>query len=160
LADNSDTAARALDRMVLRASGQAGRRKLIERFDIQYEQYGKWCPGSFQVGNIRTRCSVGRVATPNEGKIAMSSSLKFLGLAVTIVAGLALTSPIFAADDNPSPGSSMGSGMMEQGGMMDMMKQMSQMMESCNKMMQSTPDSGKPNEQRRKDMPMQPEKKG
>lgn len=85
---------------------------------------------------------------------AMSSSLKFLGLAATIVAGLALTSPIFAADDNPSPGSNMGSGMM------DMMKQMSQMMESCNKMMQSTPDSGKPDEQWRKDMPMQPEKKG
>jgi hypothetical protein len=89
----------------------------------------------------------------------MYSSLKFLGLAVAIVAGIALTSPIFA-DDNQSPGSNMGSGMMEQGGMMDMMKQMSQMMESCNKMMQSTPDSGKPNEQRRKDMPMQPEKKG
>ena len=90
----------------------------------------------------------------------MYSSLKFLGLAATIVAGFALTSPIFAADENPSPGSSMGSGMMEHGGMMDMMKQMSQMMESCNKMMQSTPDSGKPNEQWRRDMPMQPEKKG
>jgi hypothetical protein len=90
----------------------------------------------------------------------MYSSLKFLGLAATTVAGFALTSPIFAADDNPSPGSNMGSGMMEHGGMMDMMKQMSQMMESCNKMMQSTPDSGKPNEQWRRDMPMQPEKKG
>jgi hypothetical protein len=90
----------------------------------------------------------------------MYSSLKFLGWAATIGAGLALASPIFAADDNPSPASSMGSGMMEQGGMMDMMKQMSQMMESCNKMMQSTPDSGKPNEQWRKDVPMQPEKKG
>ena len=90
----------------------------------------------------------------------MYSSLKFLGLAATIVAGFALTSPIFAADENPSPGSSMGSGMMEHGGMMDMMKQMSQMMESCNKMMQSTPDSGKPDEQWRKNMPMQPDKKG
>lgn len=90
----------------------------------------------------------------------MYSSLEFLGMAATIVTGLALTSPIFAADDNPSPGSNMGSGMMEHGGMMDMVKQMSQMMESCNKMMQNTPDSGKPNEQWRKDMPMQPEKKG
>ncbi|UXN58444.1 hypothetical protein [Phyllobacterium zundukense] len=90
----------------------------------------------------------------------MYSSLKFLGVAATIVTGLALTSPIFAADAKPSPDSSMGSGMMEHGGMMDMMKQMSQMMESCNKMMQSTPDSGKPNEQWRKDRPMQPEKKG
>jgi len=89
----------------------------------------------------------------------MYSSLKCLGLAATIVAGLALTSPIFA-DDNPSSSSNMGSGMMEHGGMMDMMKQMSQMMESCNKMMQSTPGSGKPNEQWRKDMPMQPDKEG
>jgi hypothetical protein len=72
-------------------------------------------------------------------------------------------SPIFAADDNQSPGSNMGSGMMGHGGMMDMMQQMSQMMESCNKMMQgkdAAPDSGKPNEQWRKDMPMQPDKEG
>ncbi len=54
----------------------------------------------------------------------------------------------------------MGSGMMEHGGMMNMMQQMSQMMESCNKMMQSMPDSGKPNEQGPMNMPMQPDKKG
>lgn len=93
----------------------------------------------------------------------MYRSLKFLGLASAMVAGLALTSPIFAADDNQSPGSNMGSGMMEHGGMMNMMnmmQQMSQMMESCNKMMQSTPDPGKSNEQPPKNMPMQPEKKG
>ncbi|ATU94480.1 hypothetical protein [Phyllobacterium zundukense] len=90
----------------------------------------------------------------------MYRSLKFLGLAATIGAGLALASPIVAADDNQSPGSNMGSGMMEHGGMMNMMQQMSQMMESCNKMMQSMPDSGKPNEQGPMNMPMQPDKKG
>jgi hypothetical protein len=88
----------------------------------------------------------------------MYRSLKFL--AAAIVAGLALTSPIVAADDNQSPGSNMGSGMTEHGGMMNMMQQMSQMMESCNKMMQSIPDSGKPNERGPMNMPMQPDKKG
>jgi hypothetical protein len=93
----------------------------------------------------------------------MYRSLKFFGMAAAIVAGLALTSPIVAADDNQSPGSNMGSGMMEHGGMMNMMnmmQQMSQMMESCNKMMQSMPDSGKPNERGPMNMPMQPDKKG
>jgi hypothetical protein len=92
----------------------------------------------------------------------MYSSLKFLALAATIVAGL-LPSPIFAADTNQSPGSNRGTGMMEHGGMMNMMQQMSQMMESCNKMMQSkdgAPDSRRPNGQWQKDMPAQPDKKG
>ncbi|CAN7569212.1 hypothetical protein LJR231_004190 [Phyllobacterium sp. LjRoot231] len=92
----------------------------------------------------------------------MYNSLKFFGYAATIVAGLALTSPIYAAETNQTPGSNMEPGMMEHGGMMNMMQQMTQMMESCNKMMQTkmdvTPDSGKPNEQ--KDMPAQPDTKG
>jgi hypothetical protein len=41
------------------------------------------------------------------------------------------------------PGSDMGSGMMEHGGKMNMMQQMSQMMDSCNTMMQRTPDPRK-----------------
>jgi hypothetical protein len=93
----------------------------------------------------------------------MFSSLKFLGFAVTVAVGLAFTPQIFAADTSQSPGSNMGTGMMEQGGMMNMMQQMSQMMESCNKMMQNmdtAPDSGGPDEQRRQDMPAQPDKKG
>jgi hypothetical protein len=94
----------------------------------------------------------------------MNNSFKFLGSAALIVAGLALTSPIFAADTSHSPDSNMGTGMTEHGGMMNMMnmmnmmQQMNQMMESCNKMMQSTPGSGKPTEQ--KEMPAQPDKKG
>jgi hypothetical protein len=63
--------------------------------------------------------------------------LKLLGFAATMVAGLAFSPQIFAADQTP-------------------------MMESCNKMMQTKMDavldSGKPNEH--KEMPTQPEKKG
>ena len=92
----------------------------------------------------------------------MYNSFKHVGFAATIVAGLALTSPTYAADTNQTPGSNMQPGMMEPGGMMNMMQQMNQMMESCNKMMQTKmdaiPDSGKPNEQ--KEMPAQPDKKG
>lgn len=90
----------------------------------------------------------------------LSSSLKFLGISAAIVTGLALASPIAAAEDNQSPGSDMGSGMMEHGGMMNMMQQISQMMESCNTMMQRTPDPGKSIEQPPKNMPVHPEKKG
>lgn len=95
----------------------------------------------------------------------MNNSFKFLGSAILMVAGLALTSPTFAADTSQSPDSNMGTGMVENGGMMNMMnmmQQMNQMMESCNKMMQTNmdavPGSGKPNEQ--KEMPAQPNKKG
>ena len=49
--------------------------------------------------------------------------------------------------------------MMEHGGMMNMMQQMSQMMESCNTIMQRTSDPGKSIEQPPKNMPMHPEKK-
>jgi hypothetical protein len=92
----------------------------------------------------------------------MYSSLKLLGFGATMVAGLAFSAQIFAADQSPSPESNMGAGMMENGGMMNMMQQMNQMMESCNKMMQTkmdaAPDPGKPNEQN--EMPAQPDKKG
>jgi hypothetical protein len=45
------------------------------------------------------------------------------------------------------------------GGMMGMMRQMSQMMDHCNKMMGDS-DGGRPNENWRKDAPETPEKKG
>ena len=111
-------------------------------------------------GRLAIPCRLGWVPKlPGWRKPRLSSSLKFLGISAAIVAGLALASPIAAAEDNQSPGSNMGSGMMEHGGMMNMMQQMSQMMESCNTIMQRTSDPGKSIEQPPKNMPMHPEKK-
>ncbi|PSH62930.1 hypothetical protein CU102_24640 [Phyllobacterium brassicacearum] len=82
-------------------------------------------------------------------------------LVAALVVGLAVTPQIFAADTDQAPGSKMGTGMMEQGGMMNMMsmmQQMNQMMESCNKMMQKM-DAAPTDGQHQKKMPAQPDTK-
>ena len=83
-------------------------------------------------------------------------------LVSTLVAG-AMAAPLLYAQGGQQPsGSMMGHGMMggkntnDQGGMMGMMKQMSEMMDHCNGMM----GDRRPNEQWRKTSPSQPEKRG
>jgi hypothetical protein len=81
----------------------------------------------------------------------MRKRLKTLLVALTLAAGLAAAPAIYAHDSDGAGGSMMGRGMMGQGGMMDMMGQMSGgMMELCNEMMQRM-DHGhgaqRPNEQ-------------
>jgi hypothetical protein len=70
----------------------------------------------------------------------MRKSIQTFGLASVIIAGLT-ASPVYAADTQHSSSTmGMGSGMMHNGGkkgMMNMMGQMSQMMETCNNMMQT-----------------------
>src|SRR3546814_15370118 len=95
----------------------------------------------------------------------MRKSMKTLAVASALIAGLAAAPALYAHDSEGSGGSKMGSGMMGQGGMMGMMGQTSEMMENCNKMMQSMnhDGSGKPNEKWTKDAPQPdktPEKKG
>ncbi len=91
----------------------------------------------------------------------MLKTLKTLTLTAMIGGGLAVVSPLLADDAQHPSGAMKGDDMMGGGdmkGMTNMMMQMSQMMESCNKMMQSslTGDhgSGKP------DTPATPDKKG
>lgn len=78
----------------------------------------------------------------------------------SVVAAAVIAAPaLYAHDNQGSSGSMMGHGMMgdgNEGGMMGMMKQMSQMMDHCNNMM----GDSRPNEQWRKNAPSQPEKKG
>jgi hypothetical protein len=79
----------------------------------------------------------------------MSRNLRTLLAASTMVAGLAATPALYARDSGSSDNSVMGSGMMGQG-MMNMMGQMSGMMERCGQMMQAMgdrPGAGRPNEQ-------------
>ncbi len=82
----------------------------------------------------------------------MRKSIKALAVTSAVVAGLAAAPALYAHDSKESGGSMMGSGMMGQGGMMG---QMSEMMEGCNKMMQSMHQggSGRPNEQWRDGTP-------
>lgn len=85
----------------------------------------------------------------------MRRSIKVLAVTSAVIAGLAAAPALYAHDSKESGGSMMGPGMMGQDGMMDMMGQMSEMMEGCNKMMQSMNrgSSERPNEQWRKDAP-------
>lgn len=85
----------------------------------------------------------------------MRNPIKALAVTSAVVAGLAITPSLYAHESSKSGGSMMGSGMMGQGGMMGMMGQMSEMMEGCNKMMQSMHQggSGRPNEQWREGAP-------
>lgn len=85
----------------------------------------------------------------------MRNPIKALAVTSAVVAGLAIAPALYAHDSSESGGSMMGSGMMGQGGMMNMMGQMSEMMEGCNKMMQSMHQggSGRPNERWREDAP-------
>ncbi len=95
----------------------------------------------------------------------MRKYMKTLAIASALVAGLAAAPALNAHDSAGSRerGATMGPGMMGQGGMMGMMGQMGRMMENCNKMMQSMrggPGSEQPNQQRHKDTPSAPGKKG
>ncbi len=78
----------------------------------------------------------------------MKTKLKTLAAAAALIAGIGTASAVYAHEDEESSGSMMGQGGMMQGspdnmmsgghmmGMMNMMGQMSTMMETCNKMMQ------------------------
>ena len=95
----------------------------------------------------------------------MRKSLKALLVATALTAGIAAAPTLYAHDSESAQGSMMGQGGMMGQGMMGqgMMGQMSQMMESCNEMMQSMMgqhDSGKPNEQWQKEAPATPEESG
>ncbi len=85
----------------------------------------------------------------------MRKSIKALAIASAIIASLAAAPALYAHDSEESGDSMMGSGMMGQGGMMNMMGRMNEMMETCNKMMQSMSHdgSGQPNEQWREKSP-------
>lgn len=85
----------------------------------------------------------------------MRKSMKALAIASAVIAGLAVAPALYAHDSEESGDSMMGSGMMGQGGMMNMMGQMSEMMEGCNRMMQSMSHDGseRPNEQWREKSP-------
>lgn len=88
----------------------------------------------------------------------MRKSLRTLIAAAALAASAALA-PVLYAHDTASPGehdgSMTGSGMMG----MNMMGQMGDMMDGCNRMMQGTTDggAGKPNEQWRRDTPAAPD---
>ena len=87
----------------------------------------------------------------------MRKSLTFIIATAAIVTGLAFTSTLYAGE---SHGSKMDRGMMGQGGMMNMMGRMGDMMESCGKMMQSSMDGGGaalPNDQWRDQEPAVPD---
>ena len=109
----------------------------------------------------------------------MRKYLETMILASAIAGGLAVASPLYAEDTQPSAGPSQGTGtmgggmmggnggsggMMGGGDMMGMMKQMSQMMETCNTMMQSSMggnrSSPQPNAPQPNNGPAVPEKKG
>jgi hypothetical protein len=81
-------------------------------------------------------------------------------LAAAVAAGLAAAPALYAQDSSPrsQPGSGMmdHGGMMGQGGMMGMMRQMSRMMDHCSNLMSDR----RPNDQRQKNPPSEPEKKG
>ena len=90
----------------------------------------------------------------------MRKSLQILALVSLFFGGLTTTTPVFAKQSHHTSGSMKGGDMMggdDMMGMMKMMTQMNQMMESCTKMMQSATDGdhgpGRPNE-------VTPEKKG
>jgi hypothetical protein len=117
--------------MVLVRLAKGEEHYLIQRFGIQYEQYREVVP-RFIPGWQRSARDVQLVRC--DIKCRQVRNVQFIEIprVSSHNRGWAcLTSPIFAADDKPSPGSSMGSGMMEQGGMMDMMKQMSQVMKTA-----------------------------
>jgi hypothetical protein len=85
-----------------------------------------------EIANTESCCS------PQGGPL-MRKSIQTLGLASVLVVGLTAAPLVYGADTWHSS-SAMGTGMMNNGekqGMMKMMGQMSQMMETCNNMMQS-----------------------
>lgn len=84
----------------------------------------------------------------------MPKSVQIFALAFALVGGLALASPLYV-EDAPS-GPTKGSDMMGGGDMKGMMTQMSQMMQSS----MGSDHGSYPNEQQRKNAPIEPEKKG
>ena len=76
----------------------------------------------------------------------MRKSIKALAIASAVIASLAVAPALYAHDSEESGDAMMGSGMMGQ---------MSEMMEGCNRMMQSMSHdgSGRPNEQWREKSP-------
>lgn len=91
----------------------------------------------------------------------MRNSVKILAAAAALIASAALAPVLYAHDSGSADehnGSMMGPGMMGEDGMMNMMGQMSQMMDNCNEMMQGAmgDGSGEPNEQWHKDAPAAP----
>lgn len=88
----------------------------------------------------------------------MRKSINALAITSTVIAGLAAAPALYAHDSKESGDSMMSPGMMGQGGMMgmiNMMGQMSEMMEGCNRMMQSMSHdgSGRPNDRWREKSP-------
>jgi hypothetical protein len=79
----------------------------------------------------------------------MRKSMFAAGVAAVVAAALSLPSALRAHDDTSSPRQEGGS--MVGGPGMNMMGQMSEMMDHCNRMMQGS--SGKPNEQWRQGTP-------
>jgi hypothetical protein len=83
-------------------------------------------------------------------------------LASTLVAGAIAAPSLYGQSVQQPSGSMMGHGMMgdkntkDNGGMMGMMKQMSEMMDHCNSMMSDR----RPNDQWRRNAPSAPEKGG
>lgn len=94
----------------------------------------------------------------------MNKALKISIAAASLVGGFALTAGLYAEEPGApqdSHGSMTGPGMMG-GGMMNMMQdtsQMGEMMEQCSQMMNAgmDSDSGRPNEQWRKNAPTGPD---
>jgi hypothetical protein len=85
--------------------------------------------------------------------------------AAALATGIAAATSLYADDSGNTKshgGIMMSPGMMDQGGMMPMTEQMSEMMDHCSQMMQGTGDggSGVPNEQWQKDAPVTPENDG
>jgi hypothetical protein len=90
----------------------------------------------------------------------MRKAIKTIGIATTILFGLAATSPLYAhSKSKPAQGQDMmqGGGMM---GMMDMMAQMNKMMELCNKMMASAMDGDHGKMKMPEEAPPKPGKEG
>ena len=67
----------------------------------------------------------------------MRKTIRTIGIATLFLGGLAAASPLYAHSKSKP---SMGQDMMQGGGMMGMMEQMTKMMELCNKMMASKMD--------------------
>lgn len=88
----------------------------------------------------------------------MRKSVKVLAATATLAAGVAAAPVLHAHDSDksqPGNGSIMGPGMMGQGGMMNMIGQMSQMMQGA-----MGKGSDRPNEQWHKEAPSAPDKNG
>ena len=87
----------------------------------------------------------------------MRKLTKTLALTGVLVTGFATASTLQALDTRGSGNSTVDQGIMNRGGMM---KEMSQMMDSCSQMMGGGDVTRRPNDQWRKDSPAKPQKDG